>query len=484
MPFHCEIVPSIVESIATPLAESTAETSPTLLSLLKLLVHKSANVNEVQEETGITPLAAVAKTTRFTPQDILESLAFLVEQGANINNIVVPVTEHLEVIDFFITNGAILNTDSLAGKVKSLEVVKFLVKKLQEVDAPKFLHGGLPIETFKFLVEEKGLDPIETFATAESLDVVKYLLEKKIPYSRKVTKSHLRNLEVTKFLVEELKFNVNGVNTWGESLLHQTGNQAVARYLISKGLDVNKPNRAGWTSLHTATHDGAPLEYLKFLVKMGADPKAIDKKGQLPLHLCNDLAVVIWYTITFGISLEVEDSNGETLLFKTKSHHVTKYLLREGVKYTIRDLEEAVKNQRYHKVVCFRMQDSLRVSENSIVMHLAEDPRLLKLFKNEKINVDARDEAGRTALHCAVKSQNIEKLNMLIEKNYNINAVDSMGRTALHYACKSGLTETAKILLSRGANLEIVDSRGDIALHYATNAEISIAIIKKMARRW
>ncbi|MCP4136805.1 MAG: ankyrin repeat domain-containing protein [bacterium] len=54
-----------------------------------------------------------------------------------------------------------------------------------------------------------------------------------------------------------------------------------------------------------------------------------------------------------------------------------------------------------------------------------------ELFK-ENHNIDLRDNKGKTLLHCAAESNNIEIMKTLIDSGININATNKYGNTVLH----------------------------------------------------
>ena len=478
MPILYKTTPSIVETLISD--------NDISIEKIKLLILDKADVNEIQDETNLTPLDVAAEIS-------IEMVKFLVEQGATVQGIQMPSVKNVEIFDFLLEKGA--TTGKYLPKIKDLDVAKRLFIPSEGSSIWELPHCNYPLETLKYFVEEIGFNPKGTFQTAKSLDIVKYLLSKGVSaLPRKVTKNHLKSLEVTKFLIEELKFNFKATNNWGETLLHKTTVPEVAEYLISKGLDVNvSAGEGGWTPLHSATFSKAPLEYLKFLKKAGANVNAVDKKGQLPFHLCNTLEAIVWYINNFNFDPKIADTNGDTLMFKTKSFRVADYLINvHDIKPTIRDVEEACKHQLVYKVTRFAHQGVIEngykqnrvYSDIGTSLHVAENPKILEILFRSRPNLDVRDDEGRTALHCAVKNHNVEKVDKLLEYGIDINAVDNKGRTAFHYACRSGFAETAKKLLNMGVNFKIQDVKGEPALHYAVNAEIAIAIVKKMSIRW
>lgn len=65
---------------------------------------------------------------------------------------------------------------------------------------------------------------------------------------------------------------------------------------------------------------------------------------------------------------------------------------------------------------------------------------------------------GQTALHKAVKADDINKTINILNENIDIDFPDKLGRTALHYAAFNGNIEIAKILLNHHANIDAIEN--------------------------
>lgn len=77
---------------------------------------------------------------------------------------------------------------------------------------------------------------------------------------------------------------------------------------------------------------------------------------------------------------------------------------------------------------------------------------------------------GLTALHYAVKYNDIKLLNVILDPaiiSKNIDMQDLAGSTALHYAVNQDNLDAVKLLLSAGANSQIEDYNNCSPLDYA-----------------
>jgi len=81
---------------------------------------------------------------------------------------------------------------------------------------------------------------------------------------------------------------------------------------------------------------------------------------------------------------------------------------------------------------------------------LAEDPQL----------IDARDNTGKTPLHCATYNGQMQIAAYLIEEGADLNALTTSGSTPLHGAGFYGYKDAAGLLILKGANVNIANNYG------------------------
>ncbi|EAX98225.1 hypothetical protein TVAG_010000 [Trichomonas vaginalis G3] len=93
---------------------------------------------------------------------------------------------------------------------------------------------------------------------------------------------------------------------------------------------------------------------------------------------------------------------------------------------------------------------------------------LIEYFLAQGVNINSRDQLGRTALHIATLYNNIESLELLISKGIDINGKDEFGRTAVYFAAENNLVDILKVLFSHGADINAVNTTKRSALHVAT----------------
>lgn len=76
---------------------------------------------------------------------------------------------------------------------------------------------------------------------------------------------------------------------------------------------------------------------------------------------------------------------------------------------------------------------------------------------------------GRTGLHLAVESHNINMISFLLKNGASIDAVTFAGNTALHLASGHHMDQVVELLVGNGANAKIKNYEGDFALYPRVN---------------
>lgn len=123
------------------------------------------------------------------------------------------------------------------------------------------------------------------------LGLFKYIVHrcKKNRIRKKLTKAlitavTLDNWRIIKYLLHEIKCDVNNVNSVGDTPFHRVSSITSARILIRAGAEVNTRNQMGATPLHYVLRNGNKKLAL-FIIQHGADPTISDKFGITPLSL-------------------------------------------------------------------------------------------------------------------------------------------------------------------------------------------------------
>ncbi|MGD0665020.1 MAG: ankyrin repeat domain-containing protein [Rhabdochlamydiaceae bacterium] len=106
----------------------------------------------------------------------------------------------------------------------------------------------------------------------------------------------------------------------------------------------------------------------------------------------------------------------------------------------------------------------------------------VKILLENNAAVDARDKDEYTPLMCsAFIAGNSKVIGCLIDAKASIDAVShETKKTALHFAVKADQVENARVLLMRGANRKIQDINGNSSLDLAKSVEMSKIFTKSV----
>ncbi|XP_049769804.1 GA-binding protein subunit beta-1-like [Schistocerca cancellata] len=92
---------------------------------------------------------------------------------------------------------------------------------------------------------------------------------------------------------------------------------------------------------------------------------------------------------------------------------------------------------------------------------------MVRCLIGNRVEVDARSDAGHTPLHLAAWKGHAAVVRLLAAASADVDAKDQWGRTPLHWAAPYGHTEAAKALLEAGADRDATEDAGNTALDLA-----------------
>jgi ankyrin repeat protein len=153
--------------------------------------------------------------------------------------------------------------------------------------------------------------------------------------------------------------------------------------------------------------------------------------------------------VNHGADIHTVDQNQNTLLHRTNSISVAKYLLKEGCDLNARNFP-------------FR----------STCLHYASTIDLASLYLNNGASVTVTNDRGYTPLHLL---QTIDTASLLIQRGANVNAQSLNGETPLHNSLNHHFT---KLLLDNGAVVDMRNERGQTPLHLCYKLEVAIELVK------
>ena len=199
--------------------------------------------------------------------------------------------------------------------------------------------------------------------------------------------------------------------------------------LLDLGVDVNRADHDGLTPLLESVKSGSDEHLTAFLIKAGADIKAVDKNGRSAVMLALDhippKLEQLKVLLKAGADPNLADANGRTPLIMT-------------------------------------------VTGDSITR------KALMLLLQNGADANGRDAAGNSALHYASASDQHYKYVMaddLLEAGADPNAANHLGQTPLMWAAskRENPEETLGLLIFKGASLDSKSHDGRSVLDWASS---------------
>lgn len=246
-------------------------------------------------------------------------------------------------------------------------------------------------------------------------------------------------------------------------LAAQYGDLEAVKSLLKRGADINQKNLDEKTPLHYAKD----LKIVEYLVEKGAEYNHTDKWEKTLLHYIvkdPDYLDIVKFLIEKGAYLDQQDEEKNTPL------HIAAY----NKNY---DIVEAMLNAGADPFVKGEY-------EETILLKAAEDNKLHIVELSLKLGADPLALCGLThksALHFAIRENNIKMAKLLLEAGVPVNGADDRGKTPLHMAVSYGDLDIVRLLLDHGANVNQEDREGisPIDLAEQENRFIFIRILKK-----
>ena len=260
------------------------------------------------------------------------------------------------------------------------------------------------------------------------------------------------------------------------------GYSGMAQYLLDKNVDINVKNASGTTPLHEAARSGNIL-IMELLLQRGADVRAQDAKGNTPLHIGVPAAshqAALALLLRHRADPNTRDEHGESplhiLISLNRSPETLKVLLEGGADVSVRNIEGktplylAVQENRIDSIgVLLQHRSDLFAADNNGVtpfeLALRENSSVLSALITEETALGS-DSQGNTALHIAVAAHaDAAALGLILDRKALVNARNKAGDTALHYAVRDDLQDTGELLIARGADIFANNARGESPLY-------------------
>lgn len=288
-----------------------------------------------------------------------------------------------------------------------------------------FLSKGLALDS----KDEDGNGIFNYASKKGNIDFLKLLIEKGVDYKT------LNNQGGNAFL-----FASQGGRGYSNPI-------AVYEYLASLGLEPNIVTKTGSTPLHRLANNNKNAAIFKFFLAAGADVNQKDAEGNTPFLNAasrNNLAIVQLLAISV-MDFNISNAEGQTpllLAIKNNQADVVQFLLEKGGSALVKDVNG--------NTVAYYLAESFDTRKTEVF-----DAKL-KLLQEKGVKFNTAQADGNTLLHIATKNNDFDLVKKVAEFKIDVNAKNGEGLTALHLAAmKAENDKMMKYLISKGANTKI-----------------------------
>ena len=381
-----------------------------------------------------------------------------------------------------------------------VDVVRILLTR-DELNVNAF-HVGKCERTALLLASQEGYNEIvKAILERKDLDVNQRDSYQENALTLATLSEHL---PVVESLLRRSDIDINVVNRTGNSALilaARIGRDDIVDFLLSKGADLSiKDQEGGGTALSWAVKNGE-LSMVETMLKHDVDIQGLDERGRSLLHVsaANGKIDMIRLLIAKGLDKNIRDSKKRTPLHEASRYNmvdVSKFLLKMGANASLED--EAGRTPwtvawQYGHVSVMRILEGKEERIEDLISYPNEGNlpvwSLAKLGRKDLIidaiakkKVDAvNPDNGDSALHCAVSSDQLDILQLLLESKFPPNPQNDFLRTPLHTAAISGNITATTLLVSHKASCNIADKWLFTPLYYAQHSrrfEVALALIE------
>lgn len=295
--------------------------------------------------------------------------------------------------------------------------------------------------------------------------------------------------------------NIDAQDRWGRTPLHRSLRSGQRNSIVSlteAGADLTIRDKHGWGVLVFALLSGLP-DVLEYLVAAGADVESKDALRRSPLHFaasrrCSSKLATL---IKAGARVNSLDQDSRTPL-----HVAVKYGHRQNVQVLVRSganvdwapgrgglspLQLAAKSRNGFRVIEALVLAGAEVDQTD---RIGNTPLCTAVWNGHEENVSALIDSGADVnfadsedffapLHLAPQFRDESKIIVaLVRAGADVDARNSAGKTALHYAARNGHTKSVCVLIKLGADINLHETDTGLSpLHLAAIDEELIASV-------
>jgi ankyrin repeat protein len=229
----------------------------------------------------------------------------------------------------------------------------------------------------------------------------------------------------------------------------ESGNINQMEYLISLGADLLLPDMYGETPLVKAAEIGNEMVVDKLLV-LGSPPDSC--YGASPLYLATKKGhiQVVKCLIMAGSKVDWQHENGLTPLMEASSvgyFELVQLLIESGADLSIVDDHDC-------KAITYASFNGYVEIVNYLGRFSSKDEleeAIYEATEGKGAKVRKKREGRVSKLYNAVKTNNLTELELVLKLGIDVNTKDNAGKTALNYARENQYLKVIELLLNFGA---------------------------------
>ena len=356
------------------------------------------------------------------------------------------------------------------------------------------------IALVNFAYEAQPMVPAQDRPFGSAQDRQKKDANQKVIHDRLITAIHTANIKLAQQLLNDKSIDINAKGEFGNtalSLASSLGEKEIVKLLLDHGANINIKDKDSETALQAASAHGHK-EIVELLLDYGADVNIQTDNGETALMfgVRNSNKEVVELLLDRGANINIKNIWNNSALTYVSDVEVLKLLLDDpDINIQKKDYDHSdttirlylekyrdkylkSRDKYYYKKRLNEINEALQsslpkeligivqqYSANNFVtfskfLELEEKiERLLdavnegdiktvqELLKDKSIDINAKDEHGRTALLSASHSGHKEIVELLLNHpNIDVNIQDPIGRTVFDYASEYGHEAIAKLL--------------------------------------
>ncbi|XP_042896337.1 delta-latroinsectotoxin-Lt1a-like [Parasteatoda tepidariorum] len=286
-------------------------------------------------------------------------------------------------------------------------------------------------------VDDKGYTPMHVAADTKNAGFINFLATHSADVNAQTTSEKLTPLH----------------------LAARKGYSIAVNYLLSSDkIEINKPEKSGYTPLHYAVR-GTPKTIQTLLAKDQISVNARSDFGLTPFHLAvmkGNREICDALLSSGKVEVNAGDKNNMTPLhFAAMEGNINmiQYLLSgkkevEGVE--VNAVTSDTNWTPLYAAIYFQQEDAA-----------------LELLKNEKVDISLTSKEKNTPLQLSIANGQMKVFDELLKKTSDLGSTTEKGLTALHVAALRPEADFIAKLLDRNANIDAKALDGNTPLHLA-----------------